>query len=76
LPNMLDLVINWREKRMIPEMIKAQRVVDGKTELDLALYPYPSKTGWAPDTGFRPVDGPRGGVERIAERFRPAAAGE
>ena len=76
LPNMLDLVINWREKRVVPEMIKGQRVVDGKTELDLALYPYPSKTGWTPETGFRPVDGPRGGVERIAERFRPVAAGD
>ena len=76
LPNMLDLVINWREKRTVPDMIKGQRVVDGKTELDLPLYPYPSKTGWTPETGFRPVDGPRGGVDRIAERFRPAAAGE
>jgi feruloyl esterase len=76
LPNMLDLVINWREKNMAPEMIKGQRVVEGKTELDLPLYPYPSKTGWAPETGFRPVDGPRRGVERIAERFRPSAAGE
>ena len=74
LPNMLDLVINWREKGVVPDMIQGQRVVDGKTELDLPLYPYPAKTGWTPEAGFKPVDGPRGGVERIAERFRPSAA--
>jgi len=74
LPGMLDLVINWREKGVVPEMLKAQRVVDGKTELDIPLYPYPTKTGYAVETGFKPVDGPRLGVERIAERFRPPAA--
>jgi len=74
LPNMLDLVINWREKGVVPEMIQGQRVINGKTELDMPLYPYPSKTGWTAETGFKPVDGPRGGVERIAERFRPPAA--
>jgi len=73
MPNMLDQVMNWREKGAVPGMLKAQRIVDGKTELDIVLYPYPTKTGW--DSGqFRPVEGPRGGVERIAERFRPAAA--
>ncbi len=74
LPNMLELVVNWREKGIVPEMIQGQRVVDGKTELDVPLYPYPTKTSWTPETGFKPVDGPRGGVDRIAERFRPAAA--
>jgi len=74
LPSMLDLVINWREKNIAPDMIQGQRVVNDKTELDIPLYPYPTKTGWTPETGFKPVDGPRGGVERIAERFRPAAA--
>jgi feruloyl esterase len=55
-------------------MIQGQRVVGGRTELDLPLYPYPTKTGWTAGAGFAPVDGPRGGVERVAERFRPAAA--
>ncbi len=73
LPNMLDLVIAWCEKGTVPEMIKAQRVVDGKTELDLQLYPYPTKTGWTSDGGFKSVDGPRGGVDRVAARFLPTA---
>jgi feruloyl esterase len=74
LPSMLDLVIGWREKAEVPGMIQGQRVVAGKTELDLPLYPYPTKTGWTAAAGFAPVEGPRGGVERVAERFRPAAA--
>jgi feruloyl esterase len=74
LPSMLDLVIAWREKGAVPDMIKGQRVVDGKTELDLPLYPYPTKTGFSAESGFRPVDGPRRGVDRIAARFLPAAA--
>jgi len=76
LPNMLDLVIDWREKGIVPDMIRGQRVVNGKTEMDLALYPYPLKTGWTPEGGFKPVDGPRGGVDRVSERFRPPAAVE
>jgi feruloyl esterase len=74
LPNMLDAVISWREKGTAPDSIKGQRIVDGKTELDLPLYPYPSKTGWASDSGFKPIDGPRRGVDRIAGRFLPPAA--
>jgi feruloyl esterase len=43
----------------------------------MPIYPYPQRTGWdAKARIFEPMDGPRGGVERIAERFRPAAAGE
>lgn len=60
MPDMLKLVMEWREKGKAPEVIKAQRVIDGKTELDLSLHPYPGQ-------------GKRGGVERVAERFRPAA---
>ena len=75
LPGMLDLVIAWREKGVAPDMIRGKRVVNGNTELDMPLYPYPTKTGWAPETkSFKPVDGPRGGVERVSERFRPPAA--
>ena len=75
LPNTLNLVVNWREHGVAPEMIQGKRIVAGKTELDIPLYPYPTKTVWVADTAsFQPVDGPRGGVERIAERFRPPAA--
>jgi feruloyl esterase len=73
LPNMLDLVMQWREKGLAPAMIQGQRITDGKTELDLPLYPYPTKTSWEKSTGFKPVDGPRRGVDRIAEAFRPVA---
>ena len=75
LPDMLDLVINWREKGAAPEAIRGQRIINGKSELDMPLYPYPTKTAWAAETNsFKPVDGPQGGVERVAERFRPPAA--
>jgi len=75
LPSMLDMVIAWREKGVVPDMIRGKRVVNGNAELDIPLYPYPTKTAWDPETNsFKPVDGPRGGVERIAERFRPPAA--
>jgi feruloyl esterase len=49
--------------------------VDGKTELEMPIYPYPTKTGWdAATSTYQPVEGSRGGVERVAERFRPPAA--
>ena len=73
LPDMLGLVMNWREKGETPHTLKARRVVDGKTEIDMPLYPYPEKTSWK-SGAFKPVNGPRGGVERVAERFRPQAA--
>jgi feruloyl esterase len=74
-PSMLDAVRAWRENGTVPEMIQGRRVVNGKTELEMPLYPYPTKTGWdAATSSFVPVDGPRGGVDRVAARFRPAAA--
>lgn len=74
LPGGLQLLTDWREKGIAPDKLQCQRLIDGKTELDMPIYPYPQKTTWTKDGGFAPVDGPRGGVERIAERFRPAAA--
>jgi feruloyl esterase len=74
-PSLLEYVRTWREKGTAPTMLTGRRVVDGKTELEMPLYPYPTKTGWdAATSTFKPVDGPRGGVERVAERFRPPAA--
>ena len=69
---MLGLVIDWREKGSMPDKIQGQRVVDGKTEIDMPIYPYPIKTGWA-NGDFVPVEGPRRGVDRVAEHFRPVA---
>jgi feruloyl esterase len=75
LPNVIEAVRVWREKGTAPGVLPGRRVVDGKTELEMPLYPYPTKTGWdAATSSFKPVDGPRGGVERVAERFRPPAA--
>ncbi len=74
LPDMLRMVIDWREKGVVPDMIKGRRMVDGKSEFEIPLYPYPTKTAWDAETNcFKPVDGPRGGVDPIAERFRPPA---
>ncbi|SDT89175.1 Tannase and feruloyl esterase [Verrucomicrobium sp. GAS474] len=75
LPNLLELVIQWREKGVAPGEIRARRIVDGKTEIDVPIYPYPAKAAWdEAASAYKAIDGPRGGVERIAERFRPPAA--
>lgn len=74
LPNMLGLVMHWRETGEAPDRIQAQRVTNGKTEIDIPLFPYPAKTGYTEAKGFERIDGPRRGVDRIAERFRPKAA--
>lgn len=73
-PGLLKTMREWRENGVAPKAIVGKRVVDGVTTLEMPIYPYPTKTGWDPATSqFVPVEGPRGGVERVAERFRPAA---
>jgi len=75
LPNLVELVKNWREKGTAPDALRGARAADGKTELEMPVYPYPTKAGWDAEAhSFKAVDGPRGGFERVAERFRPAAA--
>lgn len=74
LPEAFELLVNWRENNAAPEMILGQRIVEDEIELEIELYPYPSKTGWRSDKGFERIDGPRKGVKRVAERFRPPAA--
>lgn len=75
LPDFLGALRSWREKGNVPEMLRGTRMVAGKTELELPLYPYPTKTGWdAATASFKPIAGPRGGVEPIADRFLPPAA--
>ncbi len=74
LPNLLELVKNWREKGTAPDALRGARIVDGKVDLEMPVYPYPTKADWNAEMhSFKPVDGPRGGFERVAERFRPAA---
>jgi feruloyl esterase len=74
-PNLLEPLRRWREKGIAPESLEGRRVVEGKTVFTLPLYPYPAKTGWDEGTNaFKSVDGQRGGVASVAERFRPPAA--
>ncbi|EDY15886.1 Tannase and feruloyl esterase [Chthoniobacter flavus Ellin428] len=74
-PSVLEAVRTWREQGTAPGTLTGRHVANGKTEWELPLQPYPLKTGWdATTSAFKPVEGPRGGVERVAERFRPPAA--
>ncbi len=74
-PNLLEVVRAWREKGPAPDALPGRHAENGKTLWEMPIYPYPTRTGWDPaSASFKPVDGPRGGVERIAERFRPPAA--
>lgn len=74
-PDLLEAVKTWREKGTAPEMLYGHHAVKGKNELKMPLYPYPTQTARdAATSTFKPVDGPRGGVERVADRFRPSAA--
>lgn len=75
MPNLIEVVRHWREKGVAPEVLQGRRVVNGKSEFEMPLHPYPMKTGWdAAASSYKAVEGARGGVERVAERFRPAAA--
>lgn len=70
-PNLLDTIRAWREDGKAPEALTGRHVVNGKSEWEMPLHPYPKKTRWnAKTSSFEAVDGPRGGVERVAERFR------
>ncbi|MBE7157709.1 MAG: tannase/feruloyl esterase family alpha/beta hydrolase [Rhodospirillales bacterium] len=72
---LFDAVRNWREKGTVPEMFVGKRVINKQTELELPIYPYPTKAVWdAATSNYKPVAGPRGGVDRIADRFLPPAA--
>ena len=76
-PNLLDAVKDWREKGTAPNALPGKRLAGGKTEIEMPIYPYPMKTGWdAATSSYKPVEGPRGGVERVAARFLPAPAAE
>ena len=74
LPNMLNLVMNWREKGEAPNKIQGKRMINGKAEVDIPIYPYPAQVTWSESEGFKAVEGPRRKVERISKKFRPDAA--
>ena len=74
-PNLLDTVRTWRKTGTAPFALQGHHAENGKPIWELTIYAYPTQTGWnAVTKNFEPVDGKRGGVERIAERFRPSAA--
>ena len=74
-PDLFGAVRAWRQKGTVPDGLVGRRMVAGKTELEMPLYPYPDKTGWdAATSSFQRVAGPRGGVEPIADRFLPPTA--
>ena len=71
-PNTLAMVIDWREHGTAPDAVICRRVVNGQTELEMPVYPYPLQTAWNANANrYQPVPGPRRGVERVADRFRP-----
>jgi len=74
LPDMLEIVRAWREGSAAPDAIIARREAGGATEVEMPVYPYPKKTGWdAATRKFIPIEGRRGGVGRVADRFLPPA---
>ena len=77
-PNLLEAVRAWREKGTVPTSLLGRHATEnskGKVEWEMPLYPYPTRTAWnAATSRYEPMDGPRGGVDKIAERFRPAAS--
>lgn len=77
-PNLLEAVRAWRETGVAPTSLLGRHAEEngkGKPLWDMPLYPYPLRTGWNAQTStFEPVEGTRGGVEPIAQRFLPAAA--
>lgn len=74
-PNLLDAVRAWRESGTAPGTLTGRHVVNGKAEWELPLQPYPQRAGWnAATSRFQVEEGTRGGVERVAGRFRPPAA--
>lgn len=74
-PNPLEAVRAWRENGTAPGTLTGRHSANGKVEWELPLQPYPQRTGWnSAISSFQAEPGPRGGVERVAERFRPAAA--
>lgn len=74
-PNLLEAVRAWRETGTAPFALTGRHVENGKSKWEMTIYPYPTQTGWnAATSAFQPVKGKRGGVDKIAERFLPAAA--
>lgn len=71
LPDLLEAVVRWREQGIAPGALRAERVVDGVSEISVPVPPYPWRLAWnAEEQVCEAVPGLRGQVERVAERFR------
>ena len=67
-----SLLVNWCEKGVRPGEIRLKRQY-GEETVDIPFYPYPQKTGYAPERGFFPEPAVRGAAP-VAPRYRPEAA--
>lgn len=75
LPDTLKLVMDWREKSTPPDQLLGKRVIDGQTQLELPIYPYPTQAKWSPDTNtYHPTEGSRGQVPTVSARYLPIPA--
>lgn len=74
LPDLLKLVVEWRELGTAPEGLAGRRYEGDRPVFEIPVYPYPEKAVYdAQRREFRKISGPRGGVGRVAERFLPPA---
>lgn len=70
-PELDRIIIDWVEKDEIPDTLNGVRLKEnGDIDYELKTWYYPWKTVYDPDKGFIRVLGQRGGVERIASRYR------
>ncbi len=74
LPSQSEMMINWRENGIAPEGFAGKRFDNGVMTWQVPILPYPAQSVYdAKGRTFSAVDGPRGGVIRVAERFSPPA---
>lgn len=71
-PGLLDLVVNWRENGIAPEGLNGRRLERNRLVFQIPVHPYPTRAVHnAAEKTFAAEEGPRGGVARVAARFRP-----
>ena len=74
LPDLLNLLTRWRENAEFPGTLAGERLEDDRLIFQLPIPPYPEKIVLDEKNGEpKAISGPRGGVNRIAQRFLPPA---
>ena len=72
LPDLLNLLMQWREKGVRPGTLTGKRYEENNLIFEVPIYPYPGKAVFDKKDGkMKKKRGVRGGVSRIAKRFRP-----